>query len=84
MLVDYLSQYGLFLAKALTVIFGLLFLVVAILVLVMKNKHKHEGTLHIKHLNKERHEVSHHLQEEMLEKSDFKRWRKARKALDKR
>lgn len=79
MLVDYLSQYGLFLAKILTFIFGLLFLVGAILTLLHKTRQKAEGTLQLAHINHDREELQEQLQKETLEKSAFKAWRKQQK-----
>lgn len=82
MLVDYLSQYGLFLAKVLTFVIAFLFVVASIIALLHKNK-KQEGSLHITHINKERSRVKEHLQSETCDKSIFKLWRKEQKIVEK-
>lgn len=83
MLVDFLSQYGLFLAKVLTVVFGVLFIVAATLVLISRQKQSPEGTLRITDLSHERKILREHLQAEILHKSIFKKWMKTQKAAQK-
>lgn len=83
MLVSYLSQYGLFLAKTLTLILGLLFLVGGIISLLHKKQDDDEGVLRITHLNDEMHQHRLQIQEATLDKWAFKAWKKEQKKADK-
>ena len=88
---EFLVEYGLFLAKAVTFVVALLFLVSGIVQAASRNRHREEeGTLRVRHLSKEidalkedlRHEIlPEHLRklELKLHKKDEKKKRKAEK-----
>lgn len=79
MLVDLLSQYGLFLAKTLTFVIAFLFVATALFALTQKSKKKADGDIQIQHLNDEQETLRCQLQEETLDKGSYKAWRKAHK-----
>ena len=81
-MIDFLSEYGLFLAKTLTFIFA--FLVVAFTIFALAHKEKSsEGSLVVTHLNKQVSEIKEILQQEMLSKSALKAWNKSIKLAEK-
>ncbi len=84
-MLDFLSQYGLFLAKTLTFVIGLLFTVSALLAMALKAKSKTEdGVLVINPINEKLDEVKDYMQTETLSKGALKKWQKAQKAKEKK
>lgn len=83
---DFFHDYGLFLAKALTVLLLILVLVGAIAGLVRGARYPDPGRtrLKVRHLNKEYHQASLMLKSAMLPPKLFKRERKALKVIQKR
>lgn len=72
----FLADYGLFLAKTLTIIFAIILTLGAILALVQRAK-REDGTLLITSLNEKYEDLTQNLQAETLDKSDLKKWQKA-------
>lgn len=72
----FLSEYGIFLAKTLTLAFAIILTVGAIITLAQRAK-REEGTLSISSLNQKFEDIKHDLQSETLEKHEFKKWNKA-------
>lgn len=81
-MIDFLTQYGLFLAKTLTLIVGILVTIAGIIALTQKGK-SNEGILVITHLNEKFDEIRHTLQAETLTKNFFKKWLKQQKVEEK-
>lgn len=79
---EFLYEYGLFLAKAVTV---LLVIVAVILMTLMSTvKHKSDkGELRLTHLSEELEALKHDLKQELLTKKQFKAYEKALKAEEK-
>lgn len=71
----FLYEYGLFLAKTLTIVIAIVLTLGAIIALVMRAK-REEGTLLITSLNDKYDDLTQNLQAETLEKSQFKKWQK--------
>lgn len=74
-----LGHLGLFLAKALIIIFLVLFLVVMLLVITAKARDKLKGRLTIRNLNDKLEEVKENLLGEILPKDEFKQLLKEKK-----
>ncbi len=74
-----LEQLGLFLAKALILVFLVLFLVVMILILVGKAREKVKGRLILRNLNEKLDETKENLLCETLPKQEFKKFLKEKK-----
>ncbi|QSX39532.1 protease SohB [Shewanella cyperi] len=76
---EFLYEYGLFLAKAITLVAAL----GAVLVLIMLTTTRHRperGELRLTHMSEELDALKHHLKEELLDKAAFKAYEKAQKA----
>ncbi|MBS0289791.1 MAG: protease SohB [Proteobacteria bacterium] len=81
---EFLYQYGLFLAKTLTLVIGIIVTLVAILSVIFKSKLKSEdGTLSLTHINKKLDEYRDYLQSETLPKNMLKHWLKSKKKQEK-
>lgn len=81
-MIDFFFEYGLFLAKALTIVIGILVTVGVLIALSHKGK-SDEGTLVITHLNQRMNEIRNSLQAEVLPKPDWKKWLKSEKKAEK-
>lgn len=68
----YFADYGLFLAKALTLVIALLILMGGIIALITKSKESRKGQLEIKKLNEHYEETEDALREEILPKKEYK------------
>lgn len=79
---EFLYQYGLFLAQAVTVVVAVLAIVIVVLGATIKHK-SDKGELKITDLSAELKELKHHLKRELLSKKQFKAYEKARKAEEK-
>lgn len=77
-MIDFLAQYGLFLAKTLTLIFGVLVLVAGLISIARRGR-TDEGTLQITHLNEKFDQIRHDLQAQTLPKPSWKKWHKSEK-----
>ncbi len=76
-MIDFLSQYGLFLAKTLTLIIGIIVTLSAIFA-IAKSKEE-DGTLIITHINEKVDDIRDSLQSETLSKEHWKKWSKEQK-----
>lgn len=81
-MIEFLFEYGMFLAKVLTFVLGIIVVLSVIMSLAQKGKPEN-GTLIITHLNKKMEEIRHSLQSEVLTKPEWKKWNKAEKKLAK-
>lgn len=77
---NFFLEYGLFVAKALTIIIGTL-VVIAFFVDMMlsKKKHKEDNYIEIENINDKLENMQENLELEILSKSDYKRLQKSRK-----
>jgi serine protease SohB len=80
---QYLADYGLYLAKILTFVAALLFFVVATLGLISKNKKPKAGTLSISKINDKYQEMDDLFQQEILDKKAYKALQKIQKKKEK-
>lgn len=79
---EFLYEYGMFLAKAVTIVAA--FIAVIIVVLASTVKHKSDkGELRITNLSEELEDLKHSLKEELLSKKQFKAYEKQLKAEEK-
>lgn len=81
---EFLVEYGLFLAKAVTFVVALLFLVSGIVQAASRNRHREdEGTLRVRHLSKEidalKEDLRHEILPEHLRKLELKQHKKDEK-----
>lgn len=79
---DFLYEYGLFLAKAVTIVIAIIAVVVVILASAIKQK-ADKGELKLTNLSEELQSLKHDLKEELLSKKQFKAYEKQCKAQDK-
>src|SRR5688572_31740954 len=78
---EFIHEYGLFLAKAVTVVIAIILVMVAVTGLLMRGKQRiAEGHIEIKHLNERLQEMREALQLVVLDKSGLKQLAKAEKA----
>lgn len=82
---QYLVEYGLFLAKAITLVVAILVVVGGLVALVGRQRQqgRDEGQLVIRHLNEEFDELKHDLLDQLLAEDERKPARKARKKEEK-
>src|SRR6185312_3423844 len=80
---QFLAQYGLFLAKVLTAVIAILVVVGGIIVILRKDKGGDKNKLEIKKLNDKYQETQDLLEAEILSKKEYKKLVKARKKQDK-
>ncbi len=81
---EFLSQYGLFLAKTLTLVIGIIVTFSAIVAIALKGKGKKEdGYLVIESVNDKLDEIRDSLQTETLTKHALKKWLKVQKLQEK-
>ncbi|MGI9275366.1 MAG: protease SohB [Endozoicomonas sp.] len=76
---EYLAEYGLFLAKAVTLVVGLLVVVIVATVLGQKSKKMHKGHLEVRKLNDHYKELKENLQHSVLNKESLKKLGKEQK-----
>ena len=80
---EYLAEYGLFLAEAVTVVVAVLVIGGGLLALGSRQRHEEEGHIEVRPLNERYRNFHETLQQAVLTEEDFKRERKARKKRDK-
>ena len=80
---EFLIEYGLFLAKAITIVIAILAVVIVVLGVSMKHKPE-KGELKITNVTEELHDLKHDLKEELLTKKQFKAYEKEKKAEEKK
>lgn len=76
-MIEFLSNYGLFLAKTLTVLFAIIIVLVTMASLAMKNKA--DGRLIVTNINEEIEDTQKTIKSNTLSKSEFKAWQKDQK-----
>ena len=81
MFIELLSNYGLFLIKTLTVLISILLIISFI---VNSKKSDQSGSIEIKNINKELDSIEENIKKNILTKSDFKKFIKARKKSNKK
>ena len=81
MFIELLSNYGLFLMKTLTVLISILLIISFI---VNSKKSDQSGSIEIKNINKELDSIEENIKKNILTKSDFKKFIKARKKSNKK
>lgn len=79
---EFLYEYGLFFAKAATVVVAIA-IIVAIIVSASVKPKSEKGELRLSDLSDELASLKHHLNAELLDKKAFKQYEKAQKAADK-
>lgn len=79
---EFLYEYGLFLAKAVTIVIAIIAVVVVILASAIKQK-ADKGELNLTNLSEELQSLKHDLKEELLSKKQFKAYEKQCKAQEK-
>lgn len=75
---EFLSQYGLFLAKTLTIVIGIIVTFAFIVAMALKGKAE-DGVLLISNVNEKYQEIRANIQQETLSKKEWKKWLKAQK-----
>ncbi len=80
---EFLLQYGLFLAKSLTLVIAIVVTVGAIFSIARKNQEE-EGFLVVTSVNEKMDDLKYSLQAETLPKKEYKKWLKAQKEQDKK
>ncbi len=78
---NYLIEYAMFLAKALTIVVAIGAVIAMIVMAAVKPK-SHKGELSFDDLSKEHQDLIEDLQQEMLDKKAFKLWKKEQKSSD--
>ena len=81
MFIELLSNYGLFLIKTLTVLISILLIISFI---VNSKKSDRSGSIEIKNVNKELDSIEENIKKNILTKSDFKKFIKAKKKSNKK
>ena len=81
MFIELLSNYSLFLIKTLTVLISILLIISFI---VNSKKNDQSGTIEIKNVNKELDSIEENIKKNILTKSDFKKFIKAKKKSNKK
>jgi len=76
---EFLEQFGIFFAEAVTVVVAILVIVAGVLTLASKGKAKAKGKITIKPLNKHFDDMANLVNETALDKGDYKKWQKQQK-----
>ncbi len=82
-MVEFLSEYGLFLAKAVTWVVAVIVIIATITMAASRNRTDSEGQIEVKHLNEEVDMMSETLKEGIIDKNILKKERKEQKKKDK-
>lgn len=72
---EFLYEYGMFLAKAITIVVAIVAVIIVVLASTVKHK-SDKGELRITNLSEELEELKHGLKEELLSKKEFKAYEK--------
>ena len=75
---EFLYEYGMFLAKAITIVVAIVAVIIVVLASTVKHK-SDKGELRITNLSEELEELKHGLKEELLSKKEFKAYEKQQK-----
>ena len=76
---EFLSSYGLFLAKSITVVVAILFVVVGIIAASSRKKHDQEGDIQVTYINDKYDDLEQTLKSAILDESELKQEHKALK-----
>lgn len=77
---EFLSEYGMFLAKTLTIVLGVLVVIVGIIAAATRNKEQEKGHVEVSKLNDKLDETSMEIQSVIASKEEAKKLEKAHKA----
>jgi len=77
---EFLAEYGIFLAKTLTILFSLLVFVLVVVSAGQKHRKADKGYVEVTHLNQHLEEITSALKQVVLEPEDFKKELKAQKS----
>jgi len=80
---EFLAQYGLFLAQAVTIVIAILVVVGGVVAIGQRQKHEREGHIEIRHLNERYRHMGEAIRRAVLDKSALKAEGKAKKKTDK-
>ena len=80
---EFLYEYGMFVAKALTIVLAVLVSVVGVIVAVSKNKEEHKEHIEIKKLNDKYEDIKMSMKSFMMNKAGLKKLEKEQKAREK-
>jgi serine protease SohB len=80
---EFLSQYGLFLAKSVTVVVAILFVVAGLAALSSRQKREQEGHIEVEPLNKKYEDMAETIKSEILTHDELKKEHKAAKKKEK-
>lgn len=80
---NFLTEYGLFLAKIITVVLAIIVVLVVIMLLKARNKKQAAGELILTHPAREYQQLQQTMQQACLEPSEQKKWLKAQKKVEK-
>ena len=80
---EFIFEYGLFLAQAVTIVAAILIVAVTLVALGMKQKPEHEGHIEIAHLNDKYKQISEQMQSVVIDEEQLKVVHKAQKKTDK-
>lgn len=80
---EFIFEYGLFLAQAVTIVAAILIVAVSLVALGLKQKPEHEGHIEIAHLNDKYKQISEQMQSVVIDEEQLKVERKAQKKTDK-
>lgn len=80
---EFIFEYGLFLAQAVTIVAAILIVAVSLVALGMKQKPEHEGHIEITHLNDKYKQISEQMQSVVIDEEQLKVVHKAQKKTDK-
>lgn len=72
--VNFWSNYGLFLAKIVTLVTAMLFFIGGVMVLLARHKAEPKGSLTFKKLNEKYQDIQESLNKEILSKKEYKKW----------
>ncbi len=73
---EFLSNYGLFLAKSVTIVAAILFVVIGIIAASSRSKKDHDGEIEVEHLNEKYDELEHTLKNAILSAEELKQEQK--------
>jgi serine protease SohB len=80
---EFIFEYGLFLAQAVTIVAAILIVAVSLVALGLKQKPEHEGHIEIAHLNDKYKQINEQIQNVVVDEEQLKIQRKAQKKIDK-
>lgn len=80
---DYLFEYGMFLAKTLTIVLAILAVITMMVAAGQRRRHMPRGSITVTHLNRELDSLRDSLQRVVLDKFAFKKYAKAEKKREK-